>query len=89
MTGAQRPYLKTLSEEAKMEFDDKLTKAEASKRIDELQKKTDRGKSRQDEEIPALPARAANSSDSTMSLYSPSAAVCRLGRIPCCRSITR
>ncbi|HEY8359834.1 MAG TPA: DUF3072 domain-containing protein [Ramlibacter sp.] len=43
MTGAQRSYLKTLSEEAKEDFDDKLTKAEASKRIDELQEKTGRG----------------------------------------------
>ncbi|QJW83257.1 DUF3072 domain-containing protein [Ramlibacter terrae] len=43
MTGAQRSYLKTLSEEAKVEFDDKLTKAEASKRIDELQEQTGRG----------------------------------------------
>ena len=38
MTGAQASYLKTLSEEAKDPdaFDDKLTKAEASKRIDAL-----------------------------------------------------
>jgi hypothetical protein len=43
MTGAQRSYLKTLSEEAKVEFDESLTKAEASKRIDELQEKTGRG----------------------------------------------
>jgi hypothetical protein len=43
MTGAQRSYLKTLCEEAKEEFDDKLTKAEASKRIDELQARTGRG----------------------------------------------
>ncbi len=43
MTGAQRSYLKTLSDEAKEEFDDTLTKAEASKRIDELQQKTGRG----------------------------------------------
>lgn len=43
MTGAQRSYLKTLSEEAKEEFDEKLSKAEASKRIDELQHKTGRG----------------------------------------------
>jgi hypothetical protein len=43
MTGAQRSYLKTLCEEAKEEFDDKLTKAEASRRIDELQEKTGRG----------------------------------------------
>lgn len=44
MTGAQRSYLKTLCEEAKVEFDEKLTKAEASKRIDELQEITGRGK---------------------------------------------
>ena len=42
MTGAQRSYLKTLCEEAKVPFDDKLTKAQASKRIDELQEKTRR-----------------------------------------------
>ena len=42
MTGAQRSYLKTLCEEAKVPFDDKLTRAEASKRIDELQEKTGR-----------------------------------------------
>ena len=44
MTGAQRSYLKTLSEEAKVDFDEDLTKAEASKRIDELQELTGRGK---------------------------------------------
>ncbi len=43
MTGAQASYLKTLSEEAHEEFDDGLTKADASKRIDELQAKTGRG----------------------------------------------
>jgi hypothetical protein len=43
MTGAQRSYLSTLSEEAKEDFDENLTKAEASKRIDELQQKTGRG----------------------------------------------
>ena len=43
MTGAQRSYLSTLSEEAGEEFDENLTKAEASKRIDELQDKTGRG----------------------------------------------
>ena len=43
MTGAQRSYLKTLCEEAKVEMDDALTKAEASKRIDELQAITGRG----------------------------------------------
>lgn len=44
MTGAQASYLKTLSEEAKEPFDDTLTKAQASKRIDELQARTGRGK---------------------------------------------
>lgn len=43
MTGAQRSYLQTLSDEAKEEFDENLTKAAASKRIDELQEKTGRG----------------------------------------------
>lgn len=43
MTGAQRSYLKTLSDEAGEDFDENLTKAEASKRIEELQKKTGRG----------------------------------------------
>lgn len=44
MTGAQASYLKTLSEEAGETFDDSLSKAEASKRIDALQDKTGRGK---------------------------------------------
>jgi hypothetical protein len=44
MTGPQRSYLQTLSREAKEDFDDSLTKAEASKRIEELQAKTGRGK---------------------------------------------
>ena len=43
MTGAQASYLKTLSEEAGVDFDPKLNKADASKRIDELQEKTGRG----------------------------------------------
>jgi hypothetical protein len=42
MTGAQRSYLHTLATEAE-EVDDNLTKAEASKKIDELQEKTGRG----------------------------------------------
>ena len=44
MTGAQASYLKTLSEEAGEEFDAELTKAEASRRIDELQARTGRGR---------------------------------------------
>ncbi len=44
MTGAQASYLKTLGEEAGEPFEDGLTKAEASKRIDALQEKTGRGK---------------------------------------------
>ncbi|WP_271079426.1 DUF3072 domain-containing protein [Aurantiacibacter sp. MUD61] len=45
MTGAQASYLKTLSEEAGTPeaYDTELTKAEASKRIDELQDATGRG----------------------------------------------
>lgn len=43
MTGAQASYLKTLSEEAGEPFDENLTKAEASKKIDELQSETGRG----------------------------------------------
>ncbi|MCO6416399.1 DUF3072 domain-containing protein [Siccirubricoccus sp. KC 17139] len=44
MTGAQASYLKTLSEEAGEELDPKLSKAEASRRIDELQARTGRGR---------------------------------------------
>lgn len=44
MTGAQASYLKTLSEEAGVEFDPDLNKADASRRIDELQAKTGRGR---------------------------------------------
>jgi hypothetical protein len=43
MTGAQASYLKTLSEEAGEAFDETLSKADASKRIDALQAKTGRG----------------------------------------------
>ncbi|HEX6719728.1 MAG TPA: DUF3072 domain-containing protein [Pyrinomonadaceae bacterium] len=43
MTGAQRSYLETLAREAGEEIDSNLTKAEASKRIEELQQKTGRG----------------------------------------------
>ena len=43
MTGAQQSYLKTLSDEAGEPFDETVSKAEASKRIDELQEKTGRG----------------------------------------------
>ncbi len=45
MTGPQRSYLQTLSREAGVEFDENLTKAEASRRIDELQERTGRGAS--------------------------------------------
>lgn len=46
MTGAQASYLKTLSEEAgdPDAYSTELTKAEASKKIDELQEKTGRGR---------------------------------------------
>ena len=45
MTGAQASYLRTLSQEAGEDFDETLSKADASKRIDELQEKTGRGRS--------------------------------------------
>jgi hypothetical protein len=44
MTDAQASYLKTLSDEAGEEFDDGLSKADASRRIDELQERTGRGR---------------------------------------------
>jgi DUF3072 family protein len=44
MTGAQASYLETLCKEAGEPFDPNLTKAEASKRIEELQAKTGRGR---------------------------------------------
>jgi hypothetical protein len=47
MTGAQKSYLKTLSEEAHEDIDEELTKAEASERIEDLQKKTGRGQDAQ------------------------------------------
>ena len=43
LTGAQKSYLQTLADEAGEEVDLNLTKAEASKRIEELQQKTGRG----------------------------------------------
>jgi hypothetical protein len=43
MTGAQASYLQTLSEEAGEDFDPELSKADASKKIDDLQEKTGRG----------------------------------------------
>lgn len=43
MTGAQGSYLKTLADQAGESVDDELTKAETSKKIDELQEKTGRG----------------------------------------------
>ena len=43
MTGPQASYLQTLAREAGEEFDPELSKAEASKKIDELQQETGRG----------------------------------------------
>jgi hypothetical protein len=43
MTEAQRSYLHTLADEANVEIDENMTKAEASKKIEELQKLTGRG----------------------------------------------
>ena len=55
MTGAQRSYLKTLSEEAKVDFDATLTKAEASRRIEELQHLTGRGEAAVTPPMPRTP----------------------------------
>ena len=43
MTGPQSSYLSTLAQEAGEEVDPKLSKAEASKKIEELQDRTGRG----------------------------------------------
>jgi len=43
MTAPQASYLQTLAQEAGEEFDPSLSKADASKRIDELQSSTGRG----------------------------------------------
>jgi hypothetical protein len=43
-TGAQESYLHTLAQEAHEEVPDDLTKADASRKIDELQDKTGRGR---------------------------------------------
>jgi len=43
MTGPQASYLETLCREAGEEFDPSLSKAAASRRIDELQQRTGRG----------------------------------------------
>jgi hypothetical protein len=43
MTAPQASYLKTLAQEAGEELDPDLTKAEASKKINELQHETGRG----------------------------------------------
>lgn len=42
MTDAQRSYLETLCRETGEDFDDTLSKAEASKRIDELRERSPR-----------------------------------------------
>ena len=43
MTGPQASYLHTLAQEAGEAVDEDLTKAEASKKIDELRERTGRG----------------------------------------------
>jgi hypothetical protein len=44
MTGPQESYLSTLAQEAGEDVPADLTKAEASRKIDELQERTGRGK---------------------------------------------
>ena len=43
MTGPQESYLHTLAQEAGEEVPEELTKADASRKIDELQERTGRG----------------------------------------------
>ncbi|GFG67451.1 DUF3072 domain-containing protein [Mycobacterium kubicae] len=43
MTGPQRSYVRTLAQEAGRDLPDNLTKAEASRLIEELQQETGRG----------------------------------------------
>ena len=43
MTGAQKSYLQTLSEQTGEDFDESISKADALKKIEELQEKTGRG----------------------------------------------
>jgi len=50
MTDAKRAYLQSLSEEAKVPFDEALTREQASERIDELQGITGRGLAQEDPE---------------------------------------
>jgi hypothetical protein len=45
MTGAQESYLHTLATQAGEDVEEELTKAEASKRIDDLREKTGRSES--------------------------------------------
>lgn len=47
MTGAQDSYVHTLAREAGEKVPDEMTKAEASEKIDQLQKKTGRGARKQ------------------------------------------
>ena len=42
MTAAQRSYLETLAQDSGEQFDENLTKAEASQRIDELRARSPR-----------------------------------------------
>lgn len=69
MTGAQHSYLKTLSAEAKVPFEEGLSKAQASERIEELQKITGRGEptsfSEQSEDPRTVTADEAAKKDST------------------------
>ena len=54
MTGAQRWYLKTLSDEAHEPMAEGLTKAQAAKRIDELRRRRGAARSLQQARIPSL-----------------------------------
>ena len=58
MTEAQASYLRTLSDEVGEPFEDTLTKAEASKRIDELRERSPRVDTSADAGTPPRPSQA-------------------------------
>jgi DUF3072 family protein len=58
MTGAQDSYVHTLAREAGEPVDEDMSKAEASKKIDELQEKTGRGNPQRKASRPSRKPRA-------------------------------
>jgi hypothetical protein len=62
MTGPQRSYLETLAREAGEELPDSLTKAEASKMIERLQRTTGRGEPAEQGSLPGTESPSTSSS---------------------------